>query len=295
MFRVAVAYLVLASVSANRIKDKESESVVAKSKSQFGASCEDLREMFHNRLVGLQTFIDERQESTDLSRVAQGRLLMRVYSVVRTLRRAQECSWVVDGDSDDIDQVRHMVQTFLADNPCAPAARAELEAGTSEATEEIAMRSVMRAMAILTSEDCQVSDEDVEAMAAQPIAEEEMKVQMEELDAQVQDQIDALVDEGSTGVAFVEMHSDDSVQWWTLHDFLRDLAVALMCLLITFVCVGVAGGIGFGLGLAIAFPIYRNSPRRGLPPDVIWALMSAVVFGNVGNAVCYFRLIKDIL
>jgi len=293
MFRVALTYFVLTSVSANRIKDHESESVLAISKSQFGASCEDLREMFHDRLAGLQTFIDERQESTDLSRVAQGRLLMRVYSVVRTLRRAQECSWVVDGNSDDIDQVGSMVQTFLADNPCAAAARAELEAGTSDATEEIAMRSVMRATAILNSEDCQVSDEDVEAMAAPPIEEAEVKVQMDELDAQVQDQIDDLVDEGSAGVAFLEMDNDVSVQW-TWRGFLRGLSVAFMFILLALACIGVAWGIGLVLGFAISASIFPSTRDAGLAM-AFYAMIGAAVGGTVGIAACSYQLVTDFL
>lgn len=291
MFRVAIASIVFASVSAARIQDHEFASVV-KSKSKFGASCGELREMFHDRVERLQSFIDERQEGTDLSTFSQARLLMRAYSVVRTLRRARECSWVIDGDNDEIDQVQHLVQTFLADNPCAPAARAELDAGTSTATEEIAMRSVLRAMSILNSEDCQVSDADEEAMNGPPMEEEEMRVQVDELDAQVLDHVEDLVEEGDSGGAFVQMDSGNFLQ--TRRGFLRALGVAFMFILLALACIGVAAAIGFILGFAISYPIFIDRQQGGFS-IVAFGIWGSMATGGVGVAACSYQLVTDFL
>jgi len=76
------------------------------------------------------------------------------------LRRAKDCDWVVDGNSEDIEEAQAIVQTTLAGNPCAEAAMAEL---TPEAYESAAHELVplQRAMLVLVSDTCVVPELEV--------------------------------------------------------------------------------------------------------------------------------------
>jgi len=282
MFRVAIASLVLPLVFAERI---QSHLGGVASKSKFGATCEELQEKFHNRVVNLQTFLDEHPEA-DFGTATQAHLYSRAFGVVRTLRRARECSWVIEGDSGDIAQVRAIVQTFLADNPCASAARAELDAGTLAETEEIQMQSVLRAMSIMNSEDCQVSDTEEGTIAR--VDEEEMNAQMDEAMAQAQDYADDLMDEGSG--AFVQM---DSQVRWDSRRFMRNLGVAFLFILLALACTGAVALIG---GLIVYG--WARATIRGPQAGFNWAvgaLFGASVGGVVGLAACSYQLINGFL
>ena len=123
MFRVVVALVLTASSEASRVAvHGGSES---KSQTKFGASCDDLQAMFHDRVVAFKSSLDANPDLDEIGRVAQARVMMRTYGIIRTLRRARACSWVIENDNDDIKQAREIVQTLLAENPCADAARSQ--------------------------------------------------------------------------------------------------------------------------------------------------------------------------
>merc|ERR1719329_1574799 len=122
--------------------------------------------MFHDRVIAVQAALD--------GEAGRARLMMRSYSVIRTLRRARTCSWVVDGDSADVEQLRGIVQSMLDDNPCAEAARAELETGVSAETSEIEARKLAGSISILMSDNCEINEpEGEEAMVSEADLEAE--------------------------------------------------------------------------------------------------------------------------
>lgn len=283
MLRVVVASLVFGSAFAERVQLHEFAS-----KSKFGSTCEELEESFHSRVVSLQTLLDENAETANFGRTTQARLYMRALGIVRTLNRAKECPWVIEGDSRDIAQVRAIVETLLADNPCAPVARAELDAEGLAETEEMRMQSVLRAVSILNSEDCQVSDAEEGAIA--PSNEEEVAALVDQSLDQAQDYADDLMDESAVG-AFVEMESD--VQMQGRRSFMRSLGVAFLFILLALACTSVVALIG---GLIVYG--YARATIRGNQAGISWAvgaLFGAVAGGVIGLGACSYRLVNDFL
>jgi len=145
----------LTLADANRLHAHEAEHSAVKSK--FFENCEDLQGLFRDRVTAVQNLLDAHPNATGMSRMEQARFTMRTFAVVRTLRRAKDCAWVADGDSEDIQATQAIVQVTLAGNPCAAAAMAEL---TPEAYEAAAHELVpmQRAMLVLVSDTCIVSE-----------------------------------------------------------------------------------------------------------------------------------------
>lgn len=287
MLRSGIASTVLALAFANRVQLHENDA--DSSKSKFGASCDELHEMFQNRVVSLQTFVDEHPEDT-FSRTSQARLYMRAFGIIRTLRRAKECSWVIDGESDDMDQLAAIVQKLLAGNPCAAEARAELDTGMSAENEEVQSESVMRAISVLNSEDCQVavSDEGIGALTD----EAELNAQLDEAVNQAQDYGDNLMEDADAEAAFVQVDADTR---WNARQFFRNLGVAFLFILLTLACVGVATAIGFGIGLAIGIMLYPNcSGQCGFNIAAI-AFLGMGSGGVVGVGPCIYALVTQFL
>jgi len=283
MFRVVVASFVFGSAFAERVQLHDLAS-----KSKFGSTCEELEENFHSRVVSLQTLLDQHAETANFGRTTQARMYMRALGIVRTLNRAKECSWVIEGDSRDITQVRAIVETLLADNLCASVARAELDAGGLAETEEIKMQSVLRAVSILNSEDCQVSDADEGAIT--PSNEEEVDALVDQSLDQAQDYADDLMDESGVG-AFVEMDSD--VQIRGLRSFMQFLGVAFLFILLALACTSIVALIG-----AIIVFSYARATIRGNQAGISWAvgaLLGAIAGGVVGLGACSYRLVNDFL
>jgi len=283
MFRAIVASLVFGSAFAERIQLHDLAS-----KSKFGSTCEELEESFHSRVVSLQTLLDENAQTANFGRTTQARLYMRALAIVRTLNRAKECPWVIEGDSHDIAQVRAIVQTLLADNPCGPVARAELDVGGLAETEDMRMQSVLRAVSILNSEDCQVSDAEEGAIA--PSNEEEVTALVDQSLDQAQDYADDLMDESVVG-ALVEMDSD--VQMRGRRSFMRSLGVAFLFILLALACTSVVALVG-----ALVVYGYARATIRGNQAGISWAvgaLVGAVAGGVVGLGACSYRLVNDFL
>lgn len=288
MFRIALASVVIASVAASRVGDH--------AESKFGRSCEDLKDIFHNRVVQLQALIDEHPDATQFGKRTEMRFMMRAFGVVRTLRRSRECAWVVDGDSNDIDTVRDIVQTLLADNPCGSEAKAELDTGRSAESGELELQSVFRAMSILNSDDCEVSateegrmDESIEDTL------EEVSGEAEDL---AQDNLDHLMSENDATGALVQTDLDERLP--TFRRVMRTLGVAFLFVLLGLLCTGAIAVIAALLVGAISmFTVTLWCPMCAVNQAgmifAFHAFYAAMAGSGVGLAVCSYSLAKQLL
>jgi len=192
MMRVITVAALLALVGANRIqqhaKGAKEDSVAQNS---FFESCDDFHTIFRSRMAAVQSLLAAHPNATGMNAMNRARFTMRTFGVVRTLRRAQDCPWVVDGESKDIDEAQSIVQTTLAGNPCAAAAMAELtpEAYESATNELIPLQ---RAMLVLVSDTCVVP-----VFEPEELEDDAVDDRMAESEEQVQNNIDELFEEAA--------------------------------------------------------------------------------------------------
>lgn len=246
MFRIGIASVLIASVAAGRVQVESH-----KFETKFGASCEDLQTSFHTRVVGLQDFLDAHSDESNFNTATQARFMMRSYQIIRTLRRANTCAWVVDGDSDDIEQTRAIVQTLIAGNPCAEAARDELAAGRSAETAQIEVQSVWRAMSVLQSDNCEIAPyEESDTISLDD--EVELNGQLEDLDAQAQDSIDVVLDEIEEDAGGALVQTDSDVRMRSFRTVMRTLGVVFLMIFLLLACAGTAAIISAFLAFAIS-------------------------------------------
>jgi len=201
MIRGLSVSALVALVGANRVQIHL--DTIAKS----GASCDDLHTSFSNRLASFQESIDSLDTDAGVSRGYQTRQAMRVYGIMRTLRRARSCSWVMDSDSEDMVQAQGIAQTLLAGNPCADAARSEMEAGLSAGSQEAQAHAMTRAVSMLMSDTCEASEIPDDAASSED--ELELDAQLSETEEQVQDGIQEMMEasEGQEG-SFIQLKSN---------------------------------------------------------------------------------------
>jgi len=140
--------------------------------------------------------------------------------------------------------MRSIVQELLTGNPCGEAARSELEAGVSGAS-EVQMQAIARAMSILLSDDCEVSE----------VQQSDAEAQLQgSADEQLQDGIDEMMDAEEEGEgAFIQM--DQTVRF---SRFMRGVGVFFLMLFLLLACVGVSVYIGLILGSFIVSILARN-------------------------------------
>jgi len=239
MFRFLFVWLSLTSIAATRIQT----DAVTELGAEFGASCDSLQNRFHNQVHTLRIVLDAR---TSESAVAQARLVMRMHGLIRTLRRAQECTWVVENNSDDIEEMRGIMQELLAGNPCGDAARSELEAGASAEGDDAQMQVILRALSTLMSDDCEASDIQPADEAQTPAA------QLEEVEEELQDAIDEIMDSEEEGEAFIQLD-----QAGIFRRFMRGVGVFFLMLFLLLACVGsaavIVGALAAGVTLLLHF------------------------------------------
>ena len=215
--------------SASRVQVESHSALEAK----WGASCDSLQNRFHTQVQTCQASLNAANSAESTSTVSQGRLLMRMYGLVRTLRRAQECDWVVENNSEDLEEMRGMTQQLIAENPCGEAAQAEFEAGAADES----LLAIARALSILASDNCEASEI--------PESQEESS---QDMDGQVQDEIDALMDaEEEGGAAFIQKSQARS-----FGGFMRRVAVFFLTLFLVLACAGSVAIIAFFLGAILA-------------------------------------------
>jgi len=234
MVLVSVLGLVLTfSAGANRISSGV-HRVGQHAQADFGASCDDLQTTFRGHLAQISLL----QASEDMTTATQARLSMRSFRIIRTMRRARTCSWIQDSDSEDIEQVRGLAQSFLESNPCTGAARAELEAGTNDETEEISVTALSHAMQILMSEDCVAEAEDG-AGRVDAMSEDELVEAVRRGEDAGETAVDELLLTSETAGSFIQSDAG------TLRNFLRRLGAFFFALVMVLACVsGVAAVLG---------------------------------------------------
>lgn len=255
MLRTVFALVLLAFAQASRVEVREGFEAQAR----LGASCDDLQSRFHDRVTAihasLQAVDEQSDEQSDVSTAARPRLAMRMYGIIRTLRRARECSWVIENNSEDLDQMRGVVHKLLAANPCAEVARLEMESGRSNGD----MESITRAMSILMSDDCEALE--MPEGANTELTPEE---QLQEAEDEIQDRFDEL-DTNVEGSAFIEAHKSQGFR-----SFMRGVGVLFLMLFLLLACTYVAAVVATILGFAVALLVstvwsgaFRYSSRYG--------------------------------
>lgn len=248
MFRAVVACTAVASVASFRV-EVEVEDHKFNANTRWGASCEDLQALFHNRVDQMQSLMAANPDQSDFTAASQARFMMRSYGIIRTLRRARTCSWLVDGDSSEIEQVRGIVETLLAGNPCAEAARNELAAGRNAETAEIEMQAVTRAMSVLTSENCEVGDD----ATFTPVDDEEgLDACLEDDEDMAQQAVDDVMDAVETGEteggAFVQTDSR-----FGFVAFIRFVGTLYFYIFLILACAFSVAAVGALIGFVLGF------------------------------------------
>lgn len=288
MFRIVVLACVVFA-GANRIKVHEVDSA---DKTKFGASCEDLQTTFRNRVAAFQASYDAIDNFEAISRYTQARLMMRTYGIIRTMRRARNCAWVADDNSEDMEQARGVVQSLLAGNPCAEAARSELEAGSSAETDGDQFRSLQRAMWVLTSDDCEATmpveeitdlDPDFDPASCEATAMDAVR----EGEEQVRDAIDEMDDEEGEG-AFIQTDQD------ALARFFRGLGVVFLMLFFAMACVGAVAFLGMAIGLMIGMTEVAFVASEGWSL-LLYPLLGAYAGAGLGLIGCVFQTFNWVL
>lgn len=295
MFRIVV-FICVVSAGANRIKVHEIDTA---DKAKFGASCEDLQTTFRNRVASFQASFDAIDNFEAISRYSQARLMMRTYGIIRTMRRARNCAWVADDNSEDMEQARGVVQSLLAGNPCAEIARSELEAGSSAEDDADQFRSLQRAMWVLTSDDCEAT------MPVEEIADLDPDLDPENCEAtamdairegeeQVRDAIEEMDDEPGEG-AFIETDQGG------LARFFRALGVIFLMLFFAMACVGAVAFLGITIGYMVGMAVAEASgARQGYYNSASWTLLEFQILGfyagaGLGLIGCVFQTFNWVL
>lgn len=241
MLRCLLTWISLVSLEASRVQVHEV------SQSQFGASCETLQNRFHDRVAGLRTSLDSMDQESGMSTVTQVRFALRINGIIRVMRRAKECSWVVDNNTDDFDDLQVIVQGLLANNPCADAAMVEMQAGIAAGTEEAQAATLPNVLSILISDDCVASE-----LETNPHAVEDPEAQMQQDEDEVQDGLEDLLDRAEVGHSAL-VQTDQS----TIRRFFRIVGVIFLSLLLILGCVYGTAYIALILATAVGYVGYQ--------------------------------------
>jgi len=246
--------VLVASTASERIQSHVQRSADTNLKSNFGASCDDLQTSFHSRLQNLQALLDAHPDVNDFTRATKTRFIMRSFGVVRTLRRARTCSWVVESESEDIQQTRAIVRALLAGNPCAEAALAELKASVSAGTPKIEIEALFRAMSVLMSDNCEPEKPDEESTTLTIGSGVALDEELVEAEAQAQDSVEEMVEaveRDELGTSFAQTSSN------SFSRVMRVLGVVFLALLLLLACTSAAAIIGGLIG--VAFGLYFST------------------------------------
>lgn len=204
MFRILTACTFLASTGASRIQADTASKI-----EWPGSSCEDLQRRFQNRLADLRETVEaiDVESDSELSTITRVRITTRMLGLIRTTRRARDCSWLLENDGDDLEEMRGVTSTLLAANPCAEAARSEMEAGNAIEHTAGQAQSLSRAISLLMSDDCELAESDQEEeevdISMVPEAPEE---QLEEAEDELQGRLNDLLEDQVEG-AFIQLES----------------------------------------------------------------------------------------
>lgn len=206
-----IAASILGVATAFRTNQYHAQVQKHETTAKFGATCEELEDSFGTRLSAVQETVDSLDlENAHMSRVQQARLIMRVYGIGRTMRRARECEWMQNTEGTDGDnavKVRNLLTTLFAANPCGETARASLHAA-ADGTEQERAVAMQQAMSILTSDTCEATEieetpEEMEEMndTEMPVREDVLEGIEEEACNQIEE---AVAESEGAGSSFVE-------------------------------------------------------------------------------------------
>lgn len=282
MFHVVLVSTLAAIAGGSRIQNANKHE----SHARWGSmSCEDLQTRFGDRLVAFRASTDAIPDMDAVGRVTQARIMMRTYGIMRTLRRARNCQWVIQNDSEEIQQAREIVQSLLAGNPCAEAARSEMESGLSAETAQVEIASIRRAMSILTSDSC-----DPAGITEEFVTAEGNDIDLTEAEDNLVDAIESM-EEGES--SFLE--SDSTAGF--LRGFMRGVGVAFLMIFLLLACAGSVMLIGAVIGLAIGIMLELLGFCHG--PDCL-AMMIFPMIGGAGGLVtgiggCSYQLYTQLL
>lgn len=235
MIRILSVSALVALVGASRVQKR------VHSKNTFGASCDDLQTSFSNRLTTFQESVDSMNVESGVTRGTQARQTMRAYGIVRTLRRARTCSWVMDADNEDMVKARGIAQILISDNPCADAARSEMQTVSTTSAPQAQVEAMTRTMAILISDTCEASQIPDDAVSFDETME--MDEQLGDAEESVQDGLDDLM-EASEG-------QEDSFIQLNNFSLFRLLGVIFVLLFLLLACSYVAAAVLFFITFAL--------------------------------------------
>lgn len=291
MIRAVVASIMLVTfVEAHRV-NVDGGRIGNDAGSQFFDSCEDLEVIFRSHVASLQALLDANRNATGVNALTRARFPMRAFGVVRTLRRAKDCPWVVHGDSEDIERTRAIAQTTLAANPCEEAARAELtpEAYATAANE---LEPLQRSMLVLLSDTCDVPEvPEVEGEAMDPADEGTVMDRLIEDEARARDGIDELFEEAAleseslTGGSFVQTEAHAR----GFRSALRLVGALLYGVFYLLSCVGVGYVIGMLLGFFLSIIVCNVAPGACRGSLMVTAPIGAVL----GLATCGREMLQS--
>jgi len=241
MWRIILTSVLAASAFRSSVEVGEHDFDV-KSHTTWGASCESLQARFHTRVLAFQTALEANPDEGAMSRTTQARLSMRVYGVVRTLRRARECDWVINSDSPDIEALQTIVQRLQAGNPCAAQANVALQEGADDE-----LSTLWSSMSILMSDTCEAADFSADEQQGDGDENIEAALERETSDgeSQLQDNIEELIASEEDGAAFIQSDAG------TVRGFFRALGVAFGFILLLLLCTSAAMMIAFILPMLL--------------------------------------------
>jgi len=191
---VAVALILLSPIDAHRVnvnRNIDSEAIESESGAHFFHSCDNLQTMFRTRVENIQALQEAHPDEPSFSATTRARFMMRTFGAIRILRRARECSWVVDGNVDNMDHVRGVAHSAIAGNPCGDAA---LEALSALASPENELQPLQQAVQILFSDNCEVPSEGMQTEAVDLNDGEALSNRLTTAEEEAQDHIDDLMD-----------------------------------------------------------------------------------------------------
>jgi len=217
-----------------------------------------------------------------MSRVSQARVMMRTSGIIRTLRRARTCAWVIQNDSDEIEQARGIVQSLLAGNPCAENARSEMASGLSAETAQVELASIRRAMSILSSDSCEPTE-----------IPEEAGGNSEGIDLQITEAEDNLAD----AIEAMEEGQSSFLQTGSVRSFMRGVGVAFLMLFLLLACASAVALIAGVIGYIIAVLLAEAGACHGMGClGLIYVVMGVSGGGlAVGFAGCSYQLYTQLL
>jgi len=253
-----------ACVDAARMQTQAQGGLEADAQGKFGASCETLQTRLRTRSKNLLDFSNLHSGADNMTVTASAFAVMKVSAVMRVLRRASDCPWVVNGSHDDIETVGKVVHSLLAPNPCAPAAVAELQLLGTDGEEGV--MPLGRAMSILMSDTCKYEDQRQGSNEFDEIADVD-NIEVEEL---VQDRVEemmettgtgSIVGQGSSLVEQLDMQRTRGVL------YLWKLIGAIMFGVVSILACGFVGGFAgliiglfFGALLTEMLHLHRDAP-----------------------------------